>query len=245
MKLIQLNAWGGRLAPQITDLLKAEQPDILCVQEAISFGSNLGAGLFLTVEEIQLKRGLPEMAFAPVFSFNYMNGLAKFGNGILSRYDIAQSETVFTHLQHRDNFVWDEEEIANMRNFLHATLNINGKSCHVITHHGYWVREHKHGNEETTRQMNMLADYVEKLNGPVILTGDFNLEPGSHSLERLNSLLINLSVKYQLPTTRTDLTFKTETCDYVFVNSEVKVERFAALDKIASDHKALLLEFEL
>jgi endonuclease/exonuclease/phosphatase family metal-dependent hydrolase len=245
VKLLQLNAWGGRLEPQIGDLLEAEKPDIYCTQEAISLGAANGSGLFMTTEHIQQRFNLPHDAFGPAFSFNYMNGLARFGNGVFSRYEISESATVFTHLEHENDFVWDQHKIANMRNFVHAKLDLDGKACHIITHHGYWVREHKNGNEETTRQMDMIADYIEKLSGPVVLTGDFNLAPSSPSLERLNDMLTNLSVAHGLKTTRTELTFKTETCDYVFVNDEVKVESFGALDKIASDHKALVLEFSL
>jgi len=245
VKLLQLNAWGGRLAPQISDLLKSERPDILCLQEAISFGASSGSGFYLTTEEVQQKLNLTSAAFSPLFSFNYMAGLAKFGNGIFTHYDITESETIFTNLEHRDNCVWNEKEIPIMRNFVHATLKIDGKQCHVITHHGYWVREHKKGNQETVRQMNMLADYIENLDGAIIVTGDFNLEPGSPSLTRLNKMLSNLSIKNGLKTTRTELTFKTEVCDYIFVNDSIRVKRFDALDKIVSDHMALLLEFEL
>lgn len=243
MKLLQLNAWGGRLEPQIGDLLQAEQPDILCLQEAISF-SDAKSGLFITTETIQQNYNLAHEAFSPVFSFNYMKGLAKFGNGILSRYPILKSETVFTHEAYKENFAWKEDG-ANMRNFVHATLNINDSPCHVLTHHGFWIPDHKNGNHETKRQMQILADYIKPLEGPIILTGDFNLIPGSESMNVFDGQLRNLTREYALHTTRTNLTFKTEACDYILVNDAVEVKDFYSLDKIASDHKALVFEFEV
>lgn len=243
MKLLQLNAWGGRLEPQIRDLLRSEQPDIVCLQEAISFGVS-GSGLFITIESIQEELGLQHVAFSPVFSFSYMKGLAKFGNGVLSRLPIKRTETVFTYLEHKDNFMWGEDS-SNVRNFVHAELNINGKSCHVLTHHGFWVAEHKNGNDETKRQMQLLADYTKRLDGPVILTGDFNLVPESESVKILNRQLHNLTLEHKLATTRTSLTHKTEACDYIFVNDSVRTNQFAALDEIVSDHKALILEFDI
>lgn len=243
MKLIQLNAWGGRLEPQIRDFLAAEKPDIICLQEAISLDM-AGSGLFITVENIQAQNDLAYSAFAPVFTFNYMHGQARFGNCVLSRYPAVKSETVFTHQEHKENFAWSEE-IANMRNFVCTKLNVDGKDCNVLTHHGFWVREHKNGTRETERQMKLLADYISGLDGPVILTGDFNLAPHSPSLKSLNERLVNLSTKYNLKTTRTELTPKTEVCDYVFVSESVKVEDFYAADKIVSDHKTLVLEFSL
>lgn len=243
MKLLQLNAWGGRLEPQIRDLLHSEQPDIVCLQEAISFGAN-GSGLFITIESIQEDLDLQHVAFSPVFSFSYMKGLAKFGNGILSRLPITRTETVFTYLEHKDNFMWGEDS-SNVRNFVHAELDINGSPYHVLTHHGFWVAEHKNGNDETKRQMQLLADYTKRLDGPVILTGDFNLVPESESVKILNRQLHNLTLEHKLATTRTSLTHKTEACDYIFVNDSVRTNQFAALDEIVSDHKALILEFDI
>ena len=244
MKLIQLNAWGGRLEHLIEDFLKAEQPDIICLQEAVSFSTAPRSGLFITLEQIQKELNYPYEAFGPVFSFDYMNGVAKFGNAVLSRQPILSHETVFTHLEHTDNFVWGDPG-NNARNFVHAAVEIGSQTCHVISHHGYWIPEHKLGNEETEAQIKQISDYVAKLDGPLILTGDFNLAPDSKSLRPLNERLRNLSVDAKLKTTRNSLTYKTEVCDYIFVNDAVKVDSFAASDKIISDHQALILEFEL
>ena len=243
LKLLQLNAWGGRLQPQIGDLLETEKPDIVCLQEAISFGGE-ESGLFITIENIQKSYDLPFIAFGPAFSFSYMKATARFGNCILSRYPITKAEVIFTHLEHKDDFMWGEDS-ANMRNFIHAVVDVDGQSCNILTHHGYHVPDHKNGNEETVKQTRIIADYISELTGPVILTGDFNLVPRSESIEQLNAILHNLALEHKLATTRTHLTYKTEVCDYIFVNDEVKVKGFQALEKIVSDHQALTLNFSL
>lgn len=243
MKLMQLNAWGGRLEPQIANLIKSEQPDILCLQEAISF-SGEGSGLFITIENIQELSGLSFAAFAPVFSFSYMKSTAKFGNCILSRFPIQETKTVFTHLEHKDNFMWGEDS-ANVRNFVHASIDVKSTVCNIVTHHGFWVPNHKDGNSETLQQTKIIADYCQELAGPTILTGDFNLVPESASIKQISTVLTNLTQKYGLATTRTALTHKTEACDYVFVSDDVNVQDFKALDEVVSDHQALVLEFEL
>jgi endonuclease/exonuclease/phosphatase family metal-dependent hydrolase len=243
MKLIQLNAWGGRLEPQIRNFLKAEQPDIVCLQEVIKLGAE-GSGLFLPLKGMQTAAGLPFAAMAPAFSFNYMHSVAEFGNCVLANSPIKSAEVVFTHSEHEPNFNWTET-IANMRNFVHAEVMVNNTPCHVITYHGFWIPDHKNGNDETLKQMLQIADYVKGLTGPIILTGDFNLAPHSESLEKINAILGNLSVSHNLKTTRTHLTHKTEICDYIFVNDLVKVKDFHASDEIVSDHRALILEFDL
>lgn len=243
MRLLQLNVWGGRLEPQVGDLLDAERPDIVCLQEAISFGSQ-GTGLFITIEDIQSRFKLPYLSFGPVFSFAYMKGTARFGNCILSKYPIKKTEIVFTYLEHKEDFMWGEDS-SNIRNFVHGVVDIHGKPLNILTHHGYWVREHKNGTPETLEQTAQIAEYVRQLEGPVVLTGDFNLTPHSQSIEQINAVLENLTLTHELKTTRTGLTSKTEACDFIFVNGQINVKRFAALDKVASDHKALVLDFGL
>lgn len=242
MKILQLNMWGGRLENQIKDLIEQEKPNILCLQEAISFSTS-DSGLFISVEKIQTLLDYEYMAAAPVFSMNYMNGSAHFGNFILSKFPITKSEVVFTRLGHKDNFNFDDD--YNIRNFVHSRIKSKTKTFDVITHHGHHIRENKDGNQETDRQMKILHDYISALDCPVILTGDFNLHPKSKSLKSLNKSLRNLSVEYGLKTTRNELTSKKEVCDYIFVSKNIKVLSFKMSDKIVSDHQALILEFNL
>jgi len=236
--------WGGRLDRELRKFMIAEKPDILCLQEAISFDASNDSGFFFTIENIQAELGLKYSVIAPVFSFRYMNGVAKFSNCILSRYPILKSETVFTHLEHKEDFIFGQDS-SNVRNFIHAVIETDKKQCNILTHHGYHVPEHKHGNEETMRQMALLSNYIKELDGPVILTGDFNLAPTSESLKELNSQLTNLSMTHKLETTRNQLVYKTEVCDYVFVSDQVKVDSFKAREEIVSDHKALELKFSI
>jgi endonuclease/exonuclease/phosphatase family metal-dependent hydrolase len=241
MRLIQLNVWSGRLQHQVAGFLKARQPDIICLQEAISF-NKADAFAFQTVESIQTKEKLPYITMAPTFTFKLMEGTASYGNCIISSQPIQRSETVFTHLEHKENFDFNEDS-GNGRNFIHAVIDLDGQPCNILTHHGYWIPEHKNGNEETLRQMKQLGEYIDDLEGPVILTGDFNLVPHSESLEQINRRLRNLSIEHKLKTTRNHLTHKTEVCDYIFVNDKIKVKNFEAADDLISDHKALVLDF--
>lgn len=242
MKLLQLNVWNGRLDKQIPELFVNEKADILCLQEAISLEGE--ASLFITLEEMQAAAGLEYVLTAPVFSFNFMHRLANFSNCILSRLPIQKSEVIFTNNEFTDNFDFVLGR-ANMRNFAHAEIDIGGVSSHFLTHHGYHIPDHKKGDENTLRQMKFLGEYIDSLNGPVILTGDFNLAPHSKSLEHINRRLRNLSMEYNLTTTRTHLTNKREVCDYIFINDKIKVNNFYASDFVASDHKALILDFQV
>jgi len=244
MKLIQLNVWWGcKLANKVSEFLEREQPDILCLQESASLKKG-DAGLFLTNEKIQKLITAEYSAFAPLITFNFMHKSIGMGNAIISKFSIKKQFTEYTNLQHNENFDFDKHDY-NIRNFIHTEIELNKSILNVVTHHGHHVPDHKNGNSETLRQMKQLREYISSLSGPVILTGDFNLSPNSKSLNEINSILKNLSVACKLETTRTPLTNKIEVCDYIFVNDQVKVKKFKASDDIISDHKALILNFDL
>lgn len=241
MKLLQLNAWGGRLEKQVFSLIDQEKPDIICLQEAVSIKGGSNGGWFLTVDEIKRDFTM-NLAYSPVVDFLFMRRRVKFGNAILAKPALASENTVFTGLEYKDNFDINGDDY-NIRNLLHVTIDDGGQELHVLTHHGHHVPNHKRGDEESMRQCKQIADYITGLSGKIILTGDFNLEPHSESLEQINELLINLPIKAGVKTTRTQLTHKKEVCDYIFVNDKITVESFSVLDDIASDHKALVMDF--
>lgn len=242
MRLVQLNAWGGRLEHQVADLLRDEAADFVCLQEIIS---TKGSGaLAIPLEKLQSNLGYGHSFMSPAFSFNLMNNKATFGNATLSEFPFDIQKTIFTNLEYQEDFDFDSYDY-NIRNLQHAQVNINGKKLHILNHHGHHVHQHKHGDEHTLRQMKQIATYLERLDGPIVLAGDFNLAPDCESLQVLNAVLRNLSVEYKLQTTRTELTAKKEVCDYIFVNDAVNVTDFRMSTKLASDHAALIMDFEV
>lgn len=244
MKLVQLNVWwGGKLTKEILKLLKDENADILCLQEAVSLNKPDPA-LFLHIEAIQRDLDFQFAAFGGSFSFKFMEGKARFGNAILSKRPMKRSEVIYTNLEHKDDFDFNEDDY-NIRNLVHAEIGNPSESLHILTHHGHHVPDHKNGNDDTYRQMQQIKEYIDTLSGPVILTGDFNLSPKSESLEVLSNSLTNLCITYNLTTTRTNLTDKVEVCDYIFVNEQVKVNGFFASENVVSDHQALILDFDI
>lgn len=244
MKLIQANIWGGRLDKQINSFFSSENPDIVCLQEVNDVPGG-ETGFFTTYDELRKNTKIPYGFFSPVYSFNFMRRSGSFGNAILSKLPLIKTETIFTRLSHLDNFDFLENDDYNIRNLQHVTVDVKGKILHILNHHGHHIRQHKNGDLETMRQCKIIAEYIATLKGSVILTGDFNLSPHSESLEQVNKLLTNLSVTFGLTTTRNQLTYKSEVCDYIFVSDDIHVNSFTASDELISDHKALILNFEV
>lgn len=241
MKILQLNVWGGKLEKQIVDLLNREDADVVCLQEVIDMTGH-DSFLFEDLGEIRSKTGYEYFSFNAQFGYNFMNRKAKSGLVIFSKVPFLETDSLFTRLEYIDDFDIADTDY-NIRSLQRGTLENLGRAVHILNHHGHHVPDHKNGNEETMRQCKMIVDYVEKLDGPVVLCGDFNLTPESESLELINKVLVNHAKERGVLTTRTPLTHKTEVCDYIFTSPDLEIKNFQVLDDIASDHKALTIEF--
>jgi endonuclease/exonuclease/phosphatase family metal-dependent hydrolase len=240
MKILQLNVWGGKLGKQIVEVLEREKADVVCLQEPVEYPKGESI-FFMDIEEIRTKTGYEYCYFSPQFGYKLMNRYAKSGTAILSNLPFLETNTWFTRLEYIDNYDFFDTDY-NIRNLQHVVVETDERKINILNHHGHHVPDHKNGNEETMRQCMMIVEYVEKLEGPVVLCGDFNLVPESESLEQINKILVNHPKERGVLTTRTPLTHKTEVCDYIFTSPDLQVKNFQVLDDIASDHKALTIE---
>lgn len=170
-----------------------------------------------------------------------MRRSVQFGNVILSRLPFSTTSTLHTRKQLTKDFDVISDDY-NVRNMQHVLLSTKSGPLHILNHHGFQIADYKDGDEETLRQCALIKDYIKKLSGKVVLTGDFNLVPRSPSLQLLNNMLRNLCLEYKISTTRTPLSSKQEVCDYIFVNDKVTVKNFVVAKELLADHKALLVE---
>lgn len=242
MKLIQLNTWSCKLPTEIVRLLKEEKPDIACFQEVVT--ARTGGKIFDTIDTITAEYPFEHQYNTPLVEFNFMHGTATRGNMIASNIEMAETNQIWTRGELFKDFDYLDSGGYNVgRNIAHAEVKTPSGIVHILTLHGYHIKEHKNGNEDTLNACKQLIDYAASLEGPVVITGDFNLSPNSESIQLVNQHFRNLTVESGLETTRNHLTAKTEVCDYIFVNDLVKVDSFRMSDLIVSDHGALILEF--
>jgi len=243
MKILQLNIWSGKLEKQVEGLLKREDADVVCLQEVVRVEGGRSY-FFLDLEEMLLATGYEHFYYTPSWSGKYMRREASWGNCIISKKPFNKTHSFYTYREKINNFDFLEDTDYNSgRSLQHIVVDDGGRDVNILNHHGYHLQSHKNGNEETLRQCGMIADYVKELHGPVVLCGDFNLVPDSPSLEQINKVLINQTKDKGVLSTRTSLTHKTEACDFIFTSPDIEVKSFNVLDDIASDHKALTLEF--
>ncbi|HEY5442114.1 MAG TPA: endonuclease/exonuclease/phosphatase family protein [Candidatus Saccharimonadales bacterium] len=244
MKLVQANIWGGKLDRQVTDFFKRQDPDFACLQEVNDLEGRSGTKRFATLDEIKTESGLHEAFMSPSYSFRFMERELHYGNAVLGKQPFVETKTVFTRGEHKRGFDVMHDD-GNIRNLQIVTVAAGRQKLHILNHHGHHIPGSKAGNDETLRQMRIIAHVIDGLDGPIILCGDFNLAPDSASLALINDRLTNLSVEHHLNNTYNQLSENQVVCDYIFVNDQVRVQRFAMSEALISDHKALILEFEL
>jgi endonuclease/exonuclease/phosphatase (EEP) superfamily protein YafD len=238
-RLITLNIWEGRLPVPLADLLSREQPDIACLQEVVRFADPGYDWIRPGPGELAAWAGLPHTAMAPAYGQVYMHTRLELGNATLSRSPIPSQATIWTDGRYLADFDMTEHEFP--RNFQHTMTG----GVHIINHHGRRERDApKNGSGKDTATMEFIAGYASKLDGKVIVAGDFNLWPSSPSLDPLRACMRDLGDEAGIKNTRTWLKGRDEVSDYVFVSDTVGVSDFYASDIVASDHAALVLDFE-
>lgn len=243
MKLMTLNVWQGRLERVLLKHLEQQDIDFACMQEAVDYPGKTN-GLISSYQKIGTSMRLNHQFFSALNAMKLGSRNLTFGNVIYSSRPFEQTETIFTRGSYKEGFDFDIDDY-NIRALQHAMVTVGDKKLHILNHHGHHIDTHKLGDDETMRQITLIINYIKKLDGAVILCGDFNLSPESESMKQFDPILRNLPVEYKLETTRSLLTYKKEVCDYIFVNQDVDVKSFSMDQTIISDHNALTLEFEV
>lgn len=92
-------------------------------------------------------------------------------------------------------------------------------------------------------QVESLCDWASRQSAPVILAGDFNMEPGSREYESITKQFTDLTLGANLLTFPSDR--PSRQIDYVFASRGVKAVRAQTVNAIASDHLPIVLCIDL
>lgn len=247
MKLIHLNIWQGRILKHVADFLQEQQPDIVCLQEVYSSKQPVPHWESFSALEIlqETNPGLRYWFFAPLFEHTVWGRQVAQGNAIASRFPISKELIEFTH----GHFVKNETPEENTRNFQVCELTIGKRKLSIVNHHAYWDKSPV-GTPESVMAMQKVVDAVKNLPQPIILCGDMNVRAETETMQLFSGVLENLSVTHKLETTLTQVAGALDNknmvvCDHVLISPGITVNSFKAFDRIVSDHKALILEFDL
>lgn len=265
MRVMCLNAWGGKLHSDLLPYLSATAPEVLCLQEVIHSpetdkdwltyrdGDHVlpqRANLFRDVSA-----ALPEHVaiFCPAAQGLLWDG----DRAVPSQWGLA-------------TFVRRSYPIVGqLQGFVHKTYSPAGygdhprsRSAHAVriydtAREGYVSVTHMHGlrdlrgkmdTPERSAQARRLLEISRTVSEPgdvVVVCGDFNVEPGSETLGILQEAgLVELVLKRGFSSTRSSYYKKPgRFADYMLINGDDAVRDFQVIETPeVSDHCPLLLE---
>jgi endonuclease/exonuclease/phosphatase family metal-dependent hydrolase len=242
MKLITLNIWGGYLRnPLLRFIHNHRHIDIFCFQELYS---NANKPLTHKEKELSLnifadlKKLLPDhqAIFKPAVQNIY--GIGMF---IKNSIDIIGEGEINIHQkQHYPGIGLNHD-----RNLQWIECVYNKKIVSILNVHGLWNGKGKKDTPERLIQSQRICQFMNTINTPKILCGDFNLRPETQSMRLLEQGMTNLITKNNIRSTRTSFYAKEEKfADYILTSPEIIVNHFSVMSNEVSDHSPLLLDFD-
>ena len=241
MKLITLNIWGGHLRnPLLKFIHEHRHIDIFCLQEVYY---NAHRTLADKERELSLKifsdlqKLLPDhhAIFKPAVENVY-------GIAMLIKNDIdiiGEGEINIHQKQHYPGIGLNHD-----RNLQWIECELNNKIYSVLNVHGLWNGKGKKDTPERLNQSHRIRQFMDTINTPKILCGDFNLRPDTESMHLLEQGMKNLIVSHNIRSTRTRFYSKEEKfADYILTSPEIIVNEFAVMNDEVSDHAPLFIDF--
>lgn len=241
MKLMTLNIWGGHVREALLDFINTHREiDIFCLQEVYHNASDkisdedrkVSLDIFAALQAL-----LPDhhAFFRPTVENCYGIGML-----VKNHIEIISEGEISIH----ENPHYSGRGPAHSRNLQWLECRHNNQTYSVLNTHGLWNGMGKTDTPERIAQSRRIRDFLDTLNTPKILCGDFNLRPDTESLKIVADGMHDLIQTYNINSTRTSLYPKEEKfADYIFTSPEITVNNFAVLADEVSDHAPLLIEF--
>lgn len=210
------------------EYLAEKKPDIIGFNEVMGRGESPEYSTEQTALVAEMA-GFPYSFFGPAA---LINGTEPYGNALMSYYPF-EAEVVKIPLPEGKTAAECEP-----RAVICAKLNIDGKPLTVLaTHFGL-------SPAEAENAVKTVCELAERLDGPIILMGDFNLTPDSELLKPLEKHYYDTAA---LLPTGNSFTFPSDApdrkIDYIY-SRDIKVTAARVCDEAISDHRALEIELE-
>ncbi|HYE00712.1 MAG TPA: endonuclease/exonuclease/phosphatase family protein [Alphaproteobacteria bacterium] len=264
MRIMCLNGWGGTLHAPLIAYLRAAAPDILCLQEVVH--SPQATADWLTYRDgahvlpqranlfAEVAAALPDHAavFCPAAQGVLWDGdapvpsqwgLATFVHKALPITEQAQG---FVHKGFSPDG-YGEHPRSRSAHAVRVYDFDRGRPVCVAHMHGLRDPRGKADTPERIEQARRLAALVSRIaapGDPVVVCGDFNVEPDSRTFDILGGIgLTDLVTTRGFTGTRTSHYPKPgKFADYMLVNRQVEVLDFTVVtEPEVSDHCPLLL----
>lgn len=250
MKFISLNLWwGGHLFPQIIDFLKAENADIVALQEVYDGKDVALKDSLRSMQVLKQQLGYPYQVFAHAHDVILPEGTFPSGNAVLSKFPITDSSITPLFDPVRKEYRDIPEHWSVFPRILQgACLDTPAGEVNVFNMHGIWDMD---GDSPSPERRTMIQRTLKAIAGKpnVLLAGDTNATNDNPVLDDLDAVLTDVFGR-KLPTTfnmrRKDKPgYATAAVDHMWVSRNIKVLSRECPDVDISDHRPLVVKLEI
>lgn len=241
VSILQWNVWYLEDIKNIAAFLKANKADVICLQElTIDFDkqNNIHTPEYIA-QELGYNVHYQEITFA--------DKSVKLANAIFSKYELSDTRTVWIN-QEQGSGSYDDENRA----YVEARVNVGGKELTVGTVHMSYTHAFE-PSERKLQETDVLVEAVKNNGKNFVLTGDFNAQPDSEVIKRIQKHVKNLGSDYDQKTWTTKPFsyngFEADTLDwrldYIFGSSDMVVNSSKVLPTEFSDHLPVIVELNI
>lgn len=254
MRLITLNAWGGKLFDPFVEFIKRESvgTDVFCFQDVL-FGSKPE---FSPIQKGRINLFLEMEKVLPDFhSFVYRDPEESYFHGEMLPLDVGCGQAMFVRksLQiienggfrsHTDSPYHKGGDMVSGRCQWVTLYSEDTGHVTVLNLHGLWQRDSKKTDtKERLEQSERIREFFASVDHKKMLCGDFNIILDSEAMRKFEEGMRNLVKEYGVQSTRNSHYPKEEKfADYILVSPEVEVKDFKVLPDEISDHLPLMME---
>lgn len=247
LKFLTLNIWKGNLLDKVISFLRQESPDVCALQEVYSGTDPALPKKYRSFSQIKTACRFPYAVLAPAFLDATSRDFVENGNAIFSRFPILVQESTFYDIPYG---VY-EDKPSNYercpRNLQHASIALRSKTIEVFNTHGIYGIDGK----DNARRLSMSRTIINAVKGHplTILSGDFNLPPGTRTIRSIgrhlpsvfgNTLTTTFNMKR-----KTNPEYGKVAVDMIFVGKGMRVVRKRCPRADVSDHLPLVVSVEV
>lgn len=213
---------------RIIRIIRAQSPHIVCLNE-VDFKTDRTFG------EDQARKIAASLGMEFTYAKNFPFEDGWHGNAILTRFPIVFSE----------NKIFKSKESLENRSLLHTILKCGVKRIHFCA-----TQLSADSSESASQSNELLSSVLDlELNEPVIIAGDFNMEPFYQRIKEITFYFLDIG-SYLEPEGSTYPGINPEKrVDYIFSNellipTSVNIIQ-DEMTAVASDHLPMVVQFQL
>lgn len=244
MKLVSVNIEGQKHLGKIKELLKKENPDVVCLMEC-----------FPDTIDYMTGQKYPHRLYAPTYQVDQIEGEGKqglipsttrvWGEAIISKYPLTNTQvTYLSYHGYGESNLPTHGTDNHIPSLILANVEVGGENYRIGTIHLTWTPK----TRMTKQQRLNVQELLDLLSGKeIVLAGDFNIPRGNAVYKKLAKVYKDNIPKEIVTTLDPELHYRNTkkhgelklVVDYVFSTPKYRVSAMRVVPGV-SDHCALV-----